>query len=145
MTDYIQLSYLLCSMLTFTYYNITHAFCMNIATSRILVTITPIVACHAPSPRAVWFLNIHTIQNDECSLSHHAIVLHWLTPMLSCQSSHLFSTYSFIYICGGHSFLCPSFSTKFQLQFTHHGRRAFIASASASTPRIMCYTVLWDF
>ncbi len=143
MTGYIQLSYLLCNMLTFTYYNITHTFCMNNTTSRILITISPIVACHAPSPRTVWYSVTCTpskMMNAHClTMPLFSIVS---TPMSSCQRSHLLSTYSFTYICGGHNFLCPSSSTKFQLQFTRHGRRAFIVSASASTLRIICYTVL---
>jgi hypothetical protein len=63
-------------MLTSTYYNITHTFCMNITISHILITISPIVACHAPSPRTVWYSVTYAIQNDEYASSHHAVILH---------------------------------------------------------------------
>ena len=143
MTGYIQLSYLLYNVLTFMYYNITHTFCMNITISRILITISPIVACHAPSPRTVWYSVTYTpskmMNAHRRTMPCFSIVS---IPTSSCQNGHLLSTYSLSYIYGGHNFHRPSFCTKFQLQFTHHGQHPFIVSASTSTPRMMCYTVL---
>ena len=72
-------------------------------------------------------------------LSYHAMFLHcFKTPMPSCQSGHLLSTYSFTYDrCGGHNFLCPTFSTKFQLQFTHHSTDSMVYSITYTPSKMM--------
>ena len=143
MTGYIQLSYLLSSVLTFDFYNITHTFCTYITISRILITISPIAACQALPPRKVWYTVTYTPSK---MMNAHRLTMPCSSiisiPTSSCQSWHPLSTLSLTYINGGHNCHCPSFSSKFQLQFTHHGRHAFIVSVSTSTPRMLCYTVL---
>lgn len=142
MTGYIQLSYLLYSVLTFVHYNITHTFCMNITISRILITISPIVARQLLSPRTVWYTVTYTpfkmIHAHRLTIPCFFIVS---TPSSSCQTGHLLSTSSSSCVYGGHNFHRPSFATKFQLQFAHYGRHAFIFSALTGTACITWYTV----